>query len=470
MWTRRKFSKSLMGGGSALLTTATSDGFQSQPPSPPPSAEQQRLGLNHGGRTAFSSGFSAGQDIDLLIKGGTVIDPSQHLHAEMDVAIKNGKILELSKDIPENRARGVLSAKTRIVTPGWIDLHTHCFDVDGYTVCRGADHYCLTRGVTTCVDCGSTGVATIGPFVKYVIPASVTRIYPLLHMGTGNATAPTTELTHHYRYGGRDLEFVNPELTVKAVAEHRPPVVGIKVHLGEGAYDNVKDNEWRLLEMTAKTAEACQLPFMVHAIACYYSTAQILKLFRKGDILTHCYHSYGLPNVILDGNGRILPEVRDARQRGVWFDTGDAHKEVDFDYIERALQQDFLPDSISTNLHADAEYDLVYDLATQVSRYMALGISLDKAIELVTSNPAQVFNYGVQIGTLRPGSEADVSVFELHEGKFVFSDGRDKKRTGHQMLVNTHVVCRGRLFSNKSVNFPTDPPWMYTASRKKQQV
>ena len=137
MMTRRQFSKLIV--GSSLL--ASGDFGEKSGP------------LAHPAQ-------SANPDYDLLIKGGTVIDPGQNLHAALDVAVKNGKILQLSPDIPAARARSVVSAKGKIVTPGLIDSHVHVFESMG-PITVNADLYCLNRGVTTVVDTGSTGYAGI---------------------------------------------------------------------------------------------------------------------------------------------------------------------------------------------------------------------------------------------------------------------------------------------------------------------
>src|ERR1700732_2337549 len=158
--TRRQFSKLVLGSG--LVVSSKFDALSASPPSP-----------TQGGQDA------AAQDCDLLIKGGTVIDPGQNLHASLDVAVKDGKILEVSPDIPTSRARSVVSSRGKIVTPGLIDAHVHVFEGMG-PIPVNADLYCLERGVTTAVDTGSTGYAGIAAFKKYVIRPSATRIYALL--------------------------------------------------------------------------------------------------------------------------------------------------------------------------------------------------------------------------------------------------------------------------------------------------
>lgn len=415
MLTRRQFSRYFLAGGTALLATGA------------PSIA---------GEPQVSSEQSSDQASDLLIKGGTVIDPGQGLRGPLNVAVKGGKILAVGRDIPGDLARNVISAKDRIVTPGFIDIHVHCFD--GVGTGTNADRYCLGRGVTTAVDAGSVGYPMIGGFVRYVINTSVTRISALLDIG-GLGTVIGIKDTM------KNLDWVNPELTARAASDNKPNVVGIKVRLQQSIEGN---NDLECLRRALEAAEASRLPLMVHVDDPYSPLPDILKTLRKGDVFTHFMN--GHPHGILDAHGKILPEVSEARQRGVIFDPAQGSSHFSFDVAEKCLEQNFLPDTISTDLVSGSALGPVYDLPTQVSKFMALGIDLDKAIELVTVRPAGVFDYGSPLGTLRPGTEADISIFEIRQGTFEFTDSGRQKRTGHQMLVNTAVVRRGQIFVNEN--------------------
>jgi dihydroorotase len=412
MLNRREFSKYFVAGGAALLTPS---------------------GMWPAGNAAASPQQPANQTFDLLIEGGTIVDPSQKLHAPLDVAIKDGKIAEVSKDIPKDQALKIVSAKDKIVTPGFIDVHAHCYD--GVGVGMNADRYCLTRGVTTAVDAGSAGYATFPNFRKYILNTSTTRIVALVNIGAiGTAMGPGSL---------QNLDWVNPQLTAKAAMDNKPVAVGIKIQIGK-AYTGAGDME--CLKRAVEAAEIARLPLMAHIEDSYSPLPGILKMLRKGDIYTHCFNSR--THGILDANGKILLEAREARERGVFFDPAQGQTHLNFDVAEKCFEQNFLPDTISTDLTVIAVERRVYDLPTMVSKFMAMGIGLDQAIGMVTSNAARVFDYGAQIGTLRPGSEADVSIFDLRDGKFDFEDSDGGKRTGRQTLVNKAVVRRGQVFVN----------------------
>jgi dihydroorotase len=169
---------------------------------------------------------------------------------------------------------------------------------------------------------------------------------------------------------------------------------------------------------------------------------------RKGDVLTHCFT--GRPHGPLDSNGRIIPEMIDCRQRGVFFDVGDGGPHLDLGVAEKCLQQGFLPDTIGTDLGGLSYNGPVYDLVTELSKFLTIGLSVDQVIERVTIKPTRVYNFGAEIGTLRPGSVADITILEVREGSFLFTDSTGKKRTGRQKLQSAAAVRAGKLYVNRS--------------------
>lgn len=417
MLNRRQFSKSILGAGLGILGSRNLAAGAISAVSPPQAAPR------------------ADQKFDLLIKGGTLVDPGQQLHAPRDIAVLNGKIREISADIAESRALRVISAKGKIVTPGLIDIHQHCYD--GVADCVNADHFCLAKGVTTVVDGGSAGYPAIANFRKYVISTSVTRIKALVNISPFGAVGPG---------GNVDvLKAVDPELAAKAAEDNRPVVVGIKVRLG-AEIQGADDIEF--LKRGVQAAQATGLPLMAHIDGPYSPLTELLPMLRKGDVYTHFLHAH--QHGSLDTNGKLLPVVLEARQRGVYFDVAQGRSHLSWDVAEKCLQQGFLPDTLSTDLTRVTASDRVFDLPTMVSKFMAIGVNLDKAIQMVTSNAAGIFDYGAQIGTLKPGNEADISIFELREGNFDFEDSDGKKRSGRQKLVSTAVVRHGELLVNQT--------------------
>ncbi len=411
---RRQFSKTFLAGSAALV------------------ASRELLRATPADPAAQGGAQGAAGKFDLLFKGGTVIDPGQQLHAAMDVAVSGSKIALIAKDIPESGAMQVVSAKGKIVTPGLIDIHAHVYD--GVAQCVNADLYCLTKGVTTVVDGGSAGHATIANFHKYIINTAATRIKALINITPLGAVGPLGQLDF--------LDVVDPDLAAQAVVDHRPATIGIKVRLGheiQGAHDV------EYLRRGLKAAEAARVPLMAHIDGPYSPLETLLPMMRKGDTHTHFLHAQ--QHNSLDANGKLLPVVLEARKRGVLFDVAQGRTHLSFDVAEKCLQQGFLPDSISTDLTTITAAGPVFDLPTMVSKFLTIGVDLDKAIAMVTVNPSHVFDYGAKIGTLKPGYEADISVFELREGNFEFEDSYKKTRMGKQKLVPSAVLHNGQLLT-----------------------
>jgi len=418
MLTRRQFSKLIVGSG--LLASSNSEAASASQPPPAQGAEQ-----------------TATPNCDLLIKGGTVIDGGQNLHAPLDVAVKDGKVLELTPDIPAARAVRVVSAKGKIVTPGLIDVHVHVFEGVGPTGLN-ADQYCLGRGVTTAVDAGSTGYADIAGFRQYVIKPSATRVYALVDIG---ARGTLLGLIGNYA----NLDWVNAQLTARAAETNKPDVVGIKVRLSR---EITGSNDLEILKRALEAARISQLPLMVHVGDSFSPLPEILVQMRKGDVLTHCYT--GRPHGPLDANGKIIPEMLDCRQRGVLFDVGDGGPHLDLDVAEKCLQQNFLPDTIGTDLGGLSYNGPVYDLVTELSKFLLVGLNVDQVIERVTVRPTRMFNFGAELGSLRPGAVADITILEVREGSFLFTDSSGKKRTGKQKLQSAAAIRAGKLYVNRS--------------------
>ena len=412
MQTRRQFTKSLLGvAASAVAGDALwSPGF-----------------------SVLSADPGATETYDLLITGGTVIDPGANLRTALDVAIKDGKVVRLSPNIAPGMARKVLSVPGKLVTAGLIDLHVHVFD--GVTEAGvNADRYCIARGVTTAVDAGSAGFPSIAGLRKYVIDTSATRLYALLDIGALGTVVSVKDAM-------KNLEWVDPQMTAKAAIANKPAVIGIKVRLSK---DIAGTEDMEGLKRAREAAEASQLPMMLHIGDTNSPLPAILRLVRPGDIITHCYTPR--PNGIVDQNGRILSEVLEARQRGVLFDVAHGAFHFGFDLTEKCLQQAFLPDSISTDLAGRSVNGPTFDLTTTISKFLLLGLTLEQALERVTSKPAHALNFGMELGTLKVGGVADISILELREGSFEFVDSLGKKRMGRQELFSIAAVRDGKLY------------------------
>jgi dihydroorotase len=377
---------------------------------------------------------------ELVIKGGKVIDPSQNLEAARDVAVRDGKIACVETDIPARQARQLVRAEGKIVTPGLIDLHTHVFPYVGpYGI--EPDPYSVTRGVTTVVDAGTSGAFSFPAFRRFIIERAATRIRALLHVVCiGMVTGGTPNMGEL-----EDLRYCDPKLAARVARENRDLIVGFKIRFSK-QYTGPNDLEG--MKRARAAADEAGLPLMMHIGGSYTPLGELLALTKKGDVVTHAFNSH--PHGLLDSAGKIVPEVLEARQRGVLFDVGHGAGSFSFEVMENCLQQEFMPDTISSDLYTANIQGPVYDLATTLSKFLLLGLSLREVIARATVNTVRVFAFGAQIGTLKPGAEADVSVFELAEGDFTFTDSDGKTRQGRHKLSPVITVKGGKLFHAQS--------------------
>lgn len=369
---------------------------------------------------------------DLVIKGGRVIDPSQKISAVMDVAIKGDKIASVAANIPVSDARGFFEAGGKIVTAGLIDSHGHVYD-GGIPVSIDPDIVGIPRGVTTIVDAGSAGAANFAGFRKYVIERANTRIYSLLNIGMNGCC--TDEI-----YG--DARLVDTRAALTTIEQNRSVILGIKVRIHGRHEDLAHDIE--VMKRAREVADATGVLIMMH----WSNEPDLIALLKRGDILTHPYNppSPNTSNLVGGEPGTILPVVLTLKDRGIWTDFSHGGH-LAWGVAEAAAKQGWFPDVISTDIHRGhvPPNGVVYDLPTTVSKFLYLGLSVDEAVEKVTAAPAKMFKFPERIGTLEPGSVADVTISEVRSGGFEFIDTRRERRVGHQKLVPTATVKSGTI-------------------------
>ena len=393
-------------------------------------------------QTLLGAQARPGARYELLVRGGRVIDPSQGLSGERDVAISDGRIARLEPRLAEADARQILDARGKIVTPGLIDIHVHVYDGVA-PLGIPADPNCIAKGVTTVVDAGSAGAHTFPGFRKQVINVADTRVYALLNISVVGQSTLSPDNPHGELL---DLRYANPKLAVRTIERNRDVILGVKVRLSRNI---AGDNDLAALRLAREAADAVRLPLMVHIGGSHSPLQDILALLQKGDVITHSFR--GGAGGILDDTGRVWPEVRAAVGRGVHLDIGHGQGSFSFDTAEKALRQELLPGTISSDVHQYNVNGPVFDLATTLSKFLHLGLTLEQVIERASTNPANTFRFPAGLGSLRPGAPADVAVFALAEGDFELFDALGQKRVGHRKLVPAATVKAGRIYGAASI-------------------
>lgn len=378
--------------------------------------------------------------LDLLIKGGRVIDPAQGLDAQVDVGVARGRIEAIGKDLGTSEALGVrvIDATDGLVVPGLIDIHSHVYTgVCPLTV--PADEMASRAGVTTMVSAGDAGANTIEGFRRLIVDESRTRVLAFLHISTtGLATFPV----------GESVEPGMLDVNAAEAAVRRFPdiIVGIKVRQGGPSITGA--NGLEPLRRALTVARALQLPVMVHISDSDAPIAELLALLGKGDIVTHCFtgSERGLRE-----DGKFADSARAARTRGVLFDVGHGAGSFDFEVAEAAARLEFWPDTISTDLHSISA-PIVRSLPDVMSRMLTVGMPLVDVIAATTDRAARAISRSETLGSLQVGRVADIAILDMNDGPHEYADTTGHTRSASVWLSARHTVRAGIVWG-----LPTHP-------------
>src|ERR1700730_10113082 len=376
---------------------------------------------------------------DLLLKGGTVVDPSSRLGGIQDVAVQGGVIARIAANIPAVESARTLEVAGKIIAPGLIDLHAHVFE--GFT--RNGVHPDLAgvhAGVTTLVDAGSARSATFEGFPRHILPHCHTEIIPFLHIcQTGLATLPDIIAEGSIDFDG----------TLRVANRHKGLICGIKARMVSPALEIFGMEMPRLARRAARESG---IKLMVHigdTEKRYDPTVirRLLPLLEEGDILTHYFTAN--PGGVLDGNGRLVPEAWEAEKTGVWFDTAHGQANFSFDIGRRMIDQGLLPHCISTDLTVPGRIRTVHSMTEMMTRFLGLGFTLEQVVTMCTANPAKAIGVADRLGSLVVGRQADISVLKIIEGDWTVYDVLGASLSVQQAVVPTLTVKRGELFSRE---------------------
>ncbi len=360
-------------------------------------------------------------EADLLIRGGTVIDPERGVEEPAEVAIRDGRIVTRPAGEPCRAARTV-DASGCVVTPGLIDHHAHVFA--GGTALSIAPDLLLPMGVTTVVDAGSTGIDAFEAFRRAIVETARIRVLCQLNLASaGQITEAHPECL--------DPAHFKRERIAALAARHPGLIRGLKIRAGAEVLGRFG---LAAVKAALEVAEAVNLPLTVHTTNPPCDMGELAAMLRPGDVFCHCFHGKG--NAMVGADGVVKPGVREARARGVLFDTADARGNHTYKVIAAALTSGFRPDIISTDITNGSLFgNMVFGLPVVLSRYLQHGLTLTEVIRAATATPARALGLAGRIGTLAPGAEADVAIFALRDREILLTN-----LAGEEMTVTRHLV------------------------------
>ena len=341
---------------------------------------------------------------DLILCGGRVIDPSQNIDRITDLRFTDGKVAAIGDQLTGGPGTEVRDVAGKIVTPGLIDLHTHVY-WGGTSIGVDAVELARKSATATFIDAGTAGAGNFPGFRKHVIePALPVRILPLLNVSYAGIFAfSSTVMIGECE----DLRLLDLRECVRVVRENTDLIVGIKVRVGRNASGN---SGVAPLDMALEVAEETGLPLMAHLDHPPPSRLDVMGRMRKGDILTHCFRPF--PNAPSLPGGGVRPEVAAARARGVMFDIGHGAGSCGFGTSRAMLAAGFKPDVISSDVHILSINGPAFDLLHTLGKFHALGMSLPEVVACATVHAARAIRRP-EIGTLKPGSLGEASIFEV---------------------------------------------------------
>jgi dihydroorotase len=404
---------------------------------------------------------SMAQSYDIVIKGGHVIDPKNGVDGVMDIAVSNGKIVLLSKDIDPKQGIQVVDAKGMYVTPGLIDIHTHDFygtqpdhQYEDGNLGIAPDGYTFRNGVTTVVDAGSSGWRTFPAFKAQTIDNSKTRVLAFLNIvGEG--------MRGGYEQNVNDMD---PKMTALIAQKYKGIIVGIKLAHYSG-------HDWTPAD---RAVEAGTLAGGIPAMIDFGGSNPplsieelFMKHLRPGDIFTHCFGQLGTREYLVDlQTNKVKPFVYEARKRGIFFDVG--YGGISFAYSQAlpAAKEGFFPNSISTDLHVGSMNDAMKDMLTCMTKFLAMGMSLHDVIQASTSNPAKEIKRE-ELGNLSVGADADLAVLNIREGKFGLYDYTGYKVETDKKLECALTIRAGKIvYDLNGIASPIYPPKIVAESKQ----
>ncbi|MBL8229806.1 MAG: amidohydrolase/deacetylase family metallohydrolase [Bryobacterales bacterium] len=381
----------------------------------------------------FSIVLSAQTQYDLLLKNGHVIDPKNGISGRRDVAVKDGKIAAVAESIDPSQAKKAVDVSGLYVTPGLIDLHVHVFAGGmGESYASGKlsvfpDAHTLRAGTTTVVDAGTSGWRNFDEFKARTIDRAKTRVLVLLNIvgaGMGGAVE-------------QNVKDMDPAAAAKLARQHPEIIVGFKTAHYAGP-------EWISVDNALAAGKMTNLPIMVD-----FGTFRIerpheelvTKRLRPGDMYTHFYLA-AVP--MLDENGKVREYLREGRKRGVLFDVGHGGGSFVWRQAVPAMEQGMPPDSISTDLHYNSMLGGMKDMLNVMSKFLAMGMSLEDVILRSTWNPAKQIKRA-ELGHLSVGAIADVAVLRMEQGKFGYVDVYGAKMEGSKRLTGELTLRDGKV-------------------------
>ena len=382
--------------------------------------------------------FSYGQNYDLVIKNGHIIDKKNNIDFIGDIGISIGIIKYVGEELPINSSRKIINAESLIVAPGLIDIHSHNFHgtipnryLSNSFSALPPDGFSFRSGITTIVDVGGAGWKNFEVFKEQVIEKSKTRVLAFLNIiGLGMQGGEIEQ----------NINDMDAMLTAEMANKYPEHIVGIKLAHFNGY-------NWIPVDKVTKAGELSDRPVMIDfggSNPLMPLDSLLLHKLRPGDIFTHTYANVRGRMSIVDGNNKLHDFVKEAQNKGIIFDVGHGGGSFAFSQAIPAINQGLKPNTISTDLHTGSMNGGMKDLLNVMSKFLNMGLNLNEVITSVTWDAAKSIKKE-NLGNLSVGSVADITILNLREGDFGFIDTKNKKMNGTKKLECELTIKDGKI-------------------------
>lgn len=406
----------------------------------------------------------------MVLQGGRVVDPTAGRDGLFDVLVSDGRIAAVGSDLGDAVPDGALRVDCRgkLVLPGLIDTHGHVYQ--GVTGRFGLDpDLCGVRsGVTTLVDQGGPSCITLPGFRQYIAAPSQTRVLAFL------SAYLVGGLEGHYYPELYRPECLDVEATVKSARENRDLVRGLKAHAEIGGFAR-----WgvQVMRIASRIGREAELPVYIHFGQLWPKPEQgslpvnpdsifnqVVEMLKPGDILAHPFSRH--PGGFVEQDGRLHPMVPEAIARGLKIDVGHG-SHFSYQTARIVLDAGVVPDTLGADMHGyntavpqpagtpdshpDEEDHLFkgktrFSLVSAMTSMLALGLPLDHVVAMVTRNAARMVGLEGELGTLRVGGVADVSVLHDERGRWNLADNEGTQVVAERLLSPAFCLRAGRRF------------------------
>jgi dihydroorotase len=372
----------------------------------------------------------------ILIKGGHVIDAKNNINEIMDVAIQNGKIAAVAKNINPMLASQIVDAKGMYVTPGLIDLHGHVFAgtepnhyLSNGNVAVAPDGFTFRAGVTTIVDAGGAGWKSFPDFKRNIIDLSKTRVLSFLNIVGEGMRGGAYE---------QDISDMDSKKAAETALAYKNYIVGFKLA-------HFRKLDWTPVERIMEAGKQTNLPVIIDFGGNLSLEELFFKYLRPGDIYTHVFRELSGKESIVDLKTKQLKSfVLPAQEKGIIFDVGFGGGSFNFNQAISSIKAGFYPNTMGTDLHGGSMNGAMKDQLNVLSTFLALDMDIPGVISRSTWEPAKAINRE-ELGNLSVGSEADIAVLRIRKGNFGFKDIAGNKQVGKRRFECEMTIREGKV-------------------------